>query len=222
MSIRIRRTRAAALPLLMLLASLAVAACGSSSHGSSSSPNTAASTTTSSTNAAARATKSTATTSTAPGQHAGGRFAALPECLRKNGVPLPQPRPGAQPGTSGLFSGGSAVRLPPGVTPARYQAALKKCGAPNIAGRLGRAHARVPRGELLKNPAFKQALTSFTACMGEHGVKLAPPNVSGGGSVFDTKGLNTKSPQFVAALSKCRSDLVRAFQLGGPASSSAG
>jgi hypothetical protein len=58
--------------------------------------------------------------------------------------------------------------------------------------------------------------------MGEHGVKLAPPNTSGGGSIFDTKGLNTKSPQFVAALSKCRSDLVRAFQLGGPASSGSG
>lgn len=223
MSIRIRHTRAAALPLLMLIASIAVAACGSSSHGSSSSVNTAASTTTSSTNAAAASPTSTATTSTAPRQRTGGgHFAALPECLRKNGVPLPQPRPGAQPGTSGLFSGGSAVRLPPGVTPARYQAALKKCGAPNIASRLGHARARVPRSELLKNPAFKQALTSFTACMGEHGIKLAPPNTSGVGSVFNTKGLNTKNPQFVAALSKCRSDLVRAFQLGSTASASAG
>jgi hypothetical protein len=222
MSIRIRRTKAVALPLLMLLASLAVAACGSSSHGSSSSANTAASATTSTANAAASATTSTATTSTAPGQQAGGRFAALPECLRKNGVPLPQPRPGAQPGTSGLFSGGSAVRLPPGVTPARYQAALKKCGAAKIANRLGRARARVPRGELLKNPASKQALTSFVACMGDHGVKLPAPNTSGRGSVFNTKGVNTKSSQFTAALSMCRSGLARAFGRGGPVSSSAG
>lgn len=222
MSIRIRSTRTAAVPLLMLLASLAVTACGSSSHSSSSSVNTVAGATTSTANAATTATTSSAATSTAPGQPASGRFAALPECLRKNGVPLPQPRRGAQPGTSGLFSGGSAVRLPPGVTPARYQAALKKCGASNIANRFDRARVRVPHGELLKNPAFKQALTSFTACMAAHGVKLPAPNTSGHGSVFNTKSVNTKSPQFTAALSMCRSGLVRAFGLGGPASPSAG
>jgi hypothetical protein len=222
MSIRIHRTRAATLALLMLPASLAVTACGSSSHGSSSSVKAVATATTSTAATAATATTSTATTSASRGKRARGRFAALPECLRKAGIPLPQLRPGAQPGTSGLFSGGSAVRLPPGVTPARYQAALKKCGAPNIASRLGRARAGVPRSQLLKNPAFKQELTRFTACMGEHGVRLPPPNTSGGGSVFDTKRLNTKSPQFVTALSKCRSDLVRAFQLRGPASSSTG
>ncbi len=222
MSIQIRHTRATALPLLMLLASLAVAACGSSSHSSSSSANTAASTTTSTASATASATTSTETTSAAPGQRAGGRFAALPECLRKNGVPLPQPRPGAQPGTSGLFSGGSAVRLPPGVTPARYRAALRRCGAPNIASQLGRARGQVSRGALLKKPAFEQALTRFVACMGDHGVKLAPPNISGRGSVFNTKGVNTKSPQFTAALSMCRSGLARAFGLGGPTSPGAG
>jgi len=199
MPIRIDRTKATAL-LLLVPASLAAAACGSSSGSSSSTTHAAA----------------TVPNSTARGEQAGGRLASLSDCLRKNGIPLPQGASSARPGVGGLFSGGRAVQLPPGVTPAQYQAALKKCGAPNIAGRPARARGPVSRAELLKSPAFKQALTTFAACMRGHGVKLPAPNTSGEGSVFNTKGLNTKSPKFVAALSACRSDLASASRLGGP------
>jgi hypothetical protein len=58
--------------------------------------------------------------------------------------------------------------------------------------------------------------------MGDHGVALPAPNTSGRGSVFNTKGVNTKSSQFTAALSMCRSGLARAFGLGSPTSPSAG
>jgi predicted RNase H-like HicB family nuclease len=211
MSIPIHRTRSVALPLLLLLASFAASGCGSSSNGSSSSASAGA------TAATSTVRTPTATTSATPDEQASGRLAALTECLHKEGIPLPQSRVGAQSGTSGLFSGGRAIQLPAGVTPARYQAALKKCGAPNILSGTGRADGRASRGELLKNPAFTRALTAFAACMRERGVKLPPPSTSGG-SVFNTKGLDTKSPQFSAALSKCRSGLAAAFRLGGSAS----
>jgi hypothetical protein len=87
--------------LILLLASLALAACGSSSKSASSASTTPG-----------------ASTSTAPATKAGlaGRFAQVRECLKKNGAALPN------------FKPGSGLQLPPGVPRAQYEAALKKCG----------------------------------------------------------------------------------------------
>ncbi len=189
---------AAAAVLVLLLACIGLAACGSSSKSSSTGTNASAATTT------------TGATG-AKGPNA-GRFAAMRECLQKNGITLPKRTPGQRrPGGAGGFLGGGGTagpQLPKGVTRAQYEAAIKKCGGGAFAGGGG---ARV------SSPAFKQALVKFAACMRENGVNIPAPNTSGKGPIFSTKGLNTASPQFRAAEAKCRGDLQSTFRRGSPA-----
>jgi hypothetical protein len=185
---RHRRIRTATAVLLAVLASLALTACGSSSTNSSS------------TSATASATKTPSRAGRALGAP-GGRFAALRECLQKNGITLPKFTPGKpqSPGTPRSF-------LPKGVTKAQYEAAIKKCGGPAFfAG--GRNH--------FNTPAFKQALTKFATCMNENGVAIPKANTSGNGPIFNSKGLDTSSAKFKAAEAKCRPDLSGAIR-GAP------
>jgi hypothetical protein len=207
-----RRTPAAsAVVLVLLLACLGLAACGGSSKSSSTSTNASAATTT--------------TGATGARGQGAGRFAALRECLQKNGITLPkrtpgQRRPGGPGGASGFLGGGAAgaggPALPKGVTRAQYEAAIKKCGGGSFAGR---------GGARFKSPAFKAALAKFATCLNQNGVKVPAPNTSGTGPVFDTKGINTSSAQFKAAEAKCQSDLSGAFRrgpsTGGPSASGA-
>ncbi len=194
---------AAAAMLVLLLACLGLAACGSSSGSSSSTTSASA---------------STATTGAAGAKGPNsGRFAAMRECLQKNGITLPKRTPGQgrPPGGAGGFLGGAGggtggPKLPQGVTRAQYEAALKKCGGGNFAGR-GRGGAR------FKSPAFQAALAKFATCLRENGVNVPAPNTSGSGPVFDTKGIDTSSAQFKAAEAKCQSDLSAAFRGGGAA-----
>jgi hypothetical protein len=176
---------------IALLACVGLAACGGSSSSSTS---------TSTTSASANAAK----TSTTPGRSP-GRFAALRECLRKNGVTLPAPTPGQGP--LGLGGPNAGQQLPKGVTRAQVQAAMKKCG--------GGRRFRGPNGQggprRFGSPAFRKALTAFAACMRSNGVNLPPPDTSGTGPVFSTKGLNTASASFRAASAKCQSVLRAAF-----------
>ncbi len=188
-----RRLMVPATALLALLACLGLAACGGSS-----------STSTSTTNAA-----NTSTTA-----HGGaGRFAAMRECLQRNGITLPQRTPGQSapgggPGGAGGGPGGPGFlggerKLPNGVTREQFQAALKKCG-----GGTGRFPGGAGR---LSSPAYRNALTAYVACMSKNGVKLPTPNTSGKGPVFNTTNLNTSSPQFKAATAKCQSVLRSVF-----------
>ena len=179
----------AAAASIALLACVGVAACG----GSSSSTNASA-------NAAAKGGAAGATGAT-------GRFAAVRECLQKQGVTLPSRRPGGPGG--GPFGAGSSERprhgfLPEGVSRTKFQEALKKCGG----GNFPRGGAR---GRFFNSAAGKAALEKFAACMRENGVNVPKPNTSGNGPVFDTSGLNIQSAAFRAAQSKCRSDLPGAF-----------
>jgi hypothetical protein len=209
-SIRRKPAASAAAVLVLLLACLGLAACG----GSSSSSSTGATTATSA---------STGTGTGAKGPLA-GRFAAIRECLQKNGITLPKRTPGQKrpPGGAGGFLGGGgaggvgAAQLPKGMTRAQYEAALKKCGGGAFAGR---------GGARFKSPAFKAALAKFATCMRANGVNVPAPNTSGTGPVFDTKGIDTSSAQFKAAEVKCQSDLSGAFRrgpsAGGPSASGA-
>jgi hypothetical protein len=179
--------RAAASVLILVLASLVLAACGGSSVSTSSGTSVAD----------ANAPGTTSTSAGAPrGRPNPQRFQALRECLAKNGIKLP---PGGAPRTpgGGVFAG--PRRLPSGVTRAQMEAALKKCGAPG-----GGLRRRRP----LNSAARAQRMKAFAACMQSHGVKLPAPNTSGQGPVFDTKGLDTQGAQFKAALSKCSSQLL--------------
>jgi hypothetical protein len=176
---------------LVLTASAVLAACGGSSTSTAASKTTAAS------------SSSTSGSS---------RFSALRECLKKQGITLPQRTPGKSgqqgaPGAGGVpFGGGGAgaPQLPSGVSREQFEAARKKCGGGTAgpgAGGAGR----------LSSPTAKKSLTTFASCMRENGVNLPAPNTSGNGPVFNTKGLNTKSATFTTASKKCSSLL----QLGG-------
>jgi hypothetical protein len=196
-----RRKPAAAAVLVLLLACIGLAACGSSSKSSSASTNASAATTTGATGA-----------TDARGQGA-GRFAAMRECLQKNGITLPkrtpgQRRPGGAGGAGGFLGGGAGgtggPQLPKGVTRAQYAAAIKKCGGGSFAG----------GGARFKSPAYKAALAKFATCLNQNGVKVPAPNTSGNGPVFDTKGINTSSAQFKTAETKCQSVLAGAFRRG--------
>jgi hypothetical protein len=180
--------------LVLVLASLVLAACGGSTSTSS--------TTTSSASASA----TTPTTPGTPGA-AGGRFAAIRECLQKNGITLPARKPGTRkpgqaPGAGGFLGGG--LTLPKGVSKAQYEAAIKKCGGFPRGGFTGG-----PRG--FNSAAGKQALAKFAACMSENGVKIPAPNTSGKGPIFNTKGIDTSSTKFKQAEIKCRSELLDGF-----------
>jgi hypothetical protein len=184
---------------LVLLATIGLSACGSSSGSSSS---------------ASSSTVASATSPTATGSARTGRFAGLRECLLKDGITLPKRgASGRHPGGPGDFlGGGGAPQLPKGVTLAQFQAALRKCGGP-ATGRFGGAKAR------LASPTFKATLAKFATCMRASGVKLPPPNTTGSGPVFTTRGLNTASTTFKAAAAKCTGVLRGAFPRGGPAGS---
>ncbi|HSZ71004.1 MAG TPA: hypothetical protein VK756_11680 [Solirubrobacteraceae bacterium] len=120
---------------------------------------------------------------------------------------LPQHPAGAGPGG---FLGGGARRtptLPKGMTRAQYEEVLKKCGGgfrgPGLAA--GGRHT-------FDSPRFRQALVAFSACLRQHGVNVPEPNTSGKGPVFNTKGIDTKSPQFRQAEVKCRAVLLASLR----------
>jgi len=190
-------------PVAGILAVLALATVGLTACGGSSTTTTNAA----ATGATATGGSSTGSSTSTPGVGRGGaRFAAMRECLQKNGVALPPRTPGGgrPSGGAGFLGGGGGPALPKGVTRAQYEAALKKCGGGGHFLRSG------PAG--VNNPIFKQALAKFAECLRQNGVNVPTPNTSGKGPVFNTKGLNVASPQFKAATGKCRSALVGAFR----------
>jgi hypothetical protein len=201
---KIRRTRALMAVALTLLAGMVLVACGSSSSKGSSS------------------TASTKSAATAGGGARGaGRFTALRECLKKEGITLPQRVPGGKTGTRRPPSGGAIPfggggggggfqggRVPKGVDKAEFEAALKKCGGG------GRVPGRFGAGGRLRSPAFTKALASFATCMRKNGVDVPKPNTSGSGPIFSTKGLDTGSAKFRSAQQKC-SSLLRVARPGG-------
>jgi hypothetical protein len=224
--------------LLLLLAALGVSACGSSS--SSKATNAAATTSTQpgSTGSSGGANGATgggsgsgspapggaggsgATGSPAPGSgpagRGGQRFAKVRECLQKQGITLPKVRPGGGPygGPRGLLRPGTGgPQLPKGMTRAQFEAAVKKCGG----GSFGRARF-FGGAARLNNPAYRQALSRFAACLRRNGVNVPPPNTSGNGPIFNTKGINTASAQFRTARMKCAGELRGALRPGSSTS----
>jgi hypothetical protein len=194
-----RRTRLVGAVLTLLLTGLLLTACGSSSKGSA-------------TTAATAATGATA-------RKPGARFTQLRECLKKQGVTLPDRRAegGAPPsgGTGGAGGAGSGPQLPSGVNRTKLQQAFKKCG-----GGTGFGSGRIPGGRFNDKQA-QAALTKYAACLRENGVDVPKPNTSGKGPVFDTKGIDTSSAAFKKAQAKCRS-LLPSFFRGRPGGASGG
>jgi hypothetical protein len=212
--LRRRPATAIALPLV-LLAGVGVSACGSSSSTTGTTVKAAANATpsTATSTAAGAPTKGAAPASAAaPGSSAAGagtppgapvraRFTAMRQCLQQNGISLPK-RPA---GGGGAFLG---PQLPKGVTRAHYLEVLRKCGGrPPTPGAVG-------AGRRFSNPHFRQALVSFAACLRQNGVNLPAPNTNGKGPIFNTRGIDTASPQFRQAERKCRTTLLGALRAG--------
>lgn len=186
---------------VLLIASAMLVACGGSASNTNS---------TTTTNASATA-PAAAGGPGGSGTGGAGRFSALRECLKKEGITLPT-RPKGTKGGGGFFGGGQRA-LPSGVSASKFQAAMKKCGGGNFP-RLG-ARAR------LNSAGFKQSLEKFAACMRQNGVDVPAPNTSGNGPIFNTKGLDTGSAKFRAAQQKC-SSLLRTGRPGAGGAGGAG
>ena len=193
----------------LLIACLGLSACGGSSASSSNaSATSAANGTTGATSTGSSSAGGSSTQNAAPGAGR-GRFAAIRECLQKNGVTLARRTPGSgAPG--GGFSGGGGPALPKGVTRTQFEAAMKKCGGGNFGARFGRNGGAGVRG--VDNPAFRSALTKYAACLRQNGVDIPAPNTSGKGPIFSTKGIDTSSAKFKTATMKCRASLAGAFR----------
>jgi hypothetical protein len=184
------------LRLFLALAAIAVAAvvlaaCGSSSSSSNGTTPSA----------------SSAGTNQGGGAAGGGRLTALRSCLQKEGINLPAPK--GNPGTPGAGNGarpGGFLKAPEGVSQAKFQEALKKCGA----GNFPRAGSRD-----LNSATARAALSGYATCMRENGVSLPAPNTSGKGPVFNTSGVNTSSETFKNAQKKCQSKLAGTFGASG-------
>jgi hypothetical protein len=205
----------------LVVVSLGLAACGGSSRTSTTQTTAnAAATGTTTTGAAPSGTSSTGTTPpgtssngsgsgtgtgttpTPAGRRNPARFAALHACLARKGIAFPQRTPGS------LYGGGA--QLPKGMSRAQFAEALRSCGA----GFSGHRLLKGSKGyhNPFNNPRFHATLARFAACLRQNGIDVGEPNTSGKGPVFDTKGINTGSPQFKAATAKCRSTLLGALK----------
>ena len=213
----LRTPTAGVLTVLALAAgSFGLTACGESSGSASSRTNAAAAGTTGASGAVSTSKSGSPSGSSSGGSSAQrnttgspkSRFSAIRECLRKNGVTPPTPPNGsARPhGSGGFLSAGG--QLPRGVTQAQLRTALKKCG---VGGSPPARGGGIRRGV----PIFRQALGKYVLCLRQNGVNVPPPNPSGKGPVFSTKGINTASPRFKAATTKCRGVFTSALRTRG-------
>jgi hypothetical protein len=211
-----------ALSAILVAAALGLAACGGSSSTTTTTQTTAnaaaTGTTTGSTSTSGTSTGASSTGKTTPSPLTGttpaaraARFAAVRTCLSKKGITLPQ-RP---TGTGGFLDGaGSGAQLPQGMSRAQFAEALRSCGAGFKGSHFGK------RGKGFKNPfnnpRFHTVLARFAACLRQNGVNVGEPNTSGKGPIFDTKGINTGSAKFKAAEANCRSTLLGALKSTKP------
>jgi len=192
--------------LVTVIASGALAACGSSSS------------TTSSTTASASASGSTSGAAAGGGANS-ARRAQLVSCLKAHGVTLPSRPAGAPPGGGsggssgtgtgtgttttrrrGFFFGGGAGGA--NISP-KMRAAFQACGANFGAG-----------GGAFRGRISHTAINNFVACVKQHGYPQMPsPNFSGKGPIFPrTVETNAK---FQAASKSCQHLLIPPRPSGG-------
>jgi len=131
---------------------------------------------------------------------AANRRDQITECMRKQGVTLPN-RPRGASGPTGprgagagggfLFGGGQRPQTNP-----KFEAAARKCGL------------NLNRGVGATNPQLRKSIEKFVSCVRKNGYDIPAPNFSGNGPVFDTSKVNRNDPKFVKAAQKCQGVLA--------------
>jgi hypothetical protein len=109
---------------------------------------------------AAKGTGSTGSTTSGNGAPTMDQQLKLAQCMRKNGVNMPDPKPGQDSGAISL--GGN------GASPEKLEKALKICR--NVAG--------IPAPKPL-SPEQQDKMLKFAACMRAHGIDMPDPKFDG-------------------------------------------
>jgi len=194
-----------ALVALVVIATVALAACG----GSSSKRGVAS---LSGSNASAQ---SSGSSKTSPAEFR-SQLLAYAKCMRDNGVSYPDPtfdangNPSFNRGATGGGGGGfDQLRNSPNFDKARTACQSKR---PNFAGQFQRTPA--------EQAALRKNLLKFAACMRSKGVKYPDPTFDangrprfGTGTGGDFRDQNRNDPQFQSASTACRQQV--GGQLGG-------
>lgn len=184
-----RSTRWALVPTL-LVAAATLSACGGDDPSST----------------ATNARAGTGTGQAAPGN--GTRdMSALRDCLKKEGVELPE-RPagaGAPPADApngngnrgGLSNMSDAERE-------KFQKAVQKCGGGRGPGRGPNAGGRRPD---VSSAAYQRSIKAYVACVRQQGYDLPDPDFSGRNPIFDPKKVGRQDAKFRKASAACQSKL---------------
>jgi hypothetical protein len=170
------RRLAGGLFILPAMLALAVAGCGKSEEGSGVATAGGA--------AGARPTASASAASLSDDE----RRLKFAQCMRENGVDMPDPEPG---------EGGVKVRLGGDIDPAKAQAAMEKC------------RSYLPNGGQPRklDPQQVENMRKLAQCMRENGVPEFPDPQPDGTMKIDASmfgGKGPDDPTFKAAMEKCQ------------------
>jgi hypothetical protein len=132
------------------------------------------------------------------------------ECMREQGIDVPDPDFSGGGGGGGLFGPNSDIDP----NDPDFQAAQEECG--DILQR------SAPQISEEQQQEFQDTLLEFAQCMREHGVDVPDPDFSGGGGGFfgggggGNGGIDPDDPDFQAAQEACGDILQNAGFGGGP------
>lgn len=114
------------------------------------------------------------------------------QCMRKNGVDMPDPKPGS----GGIAIGGPGSGVDPGAPV--FQGAQKKCG------KILRS-IRPPTLSKERRAEFRKSALKFAKCMRGEGIDFPDPTFGGGGAQFRIRGGrgDPNDPATSAAQKKC-------------------
>ena len=116
---------------------------------------------------------------------------AFAECMREQGVDMPDPEPGSG-GRRAFRVGGDS-----GISPEAFEQAREACGE----------HLEGVRPEMSEEQQeeFKESALAHARCMREHGIDMPDPTFGEGGRVQQALrgGINPEDPRFQEAQEEC-------------------
>jgi hypothetical protein len=133
---------------------------------------------------------------------------AWAECMRKNGIDVPDPEVDENGRVRVMIQGRRAAD---GVQDETFRKAQEECGTPF-------GDAGPPQLSDAERQEMQDTLLEFAACMREHGVDMPDPDFSGGGGRLGFGGANIdpQSSTFQKAQEACQDIIGDAFGGRGP------